>query len=79
MRQYIEVDGKKMQKRAKGKAESYSLCADCVERDKPLFPCKRPIGMANFCKATGVSIIIYACPEFEAIEEKEGDASIERL
>jgi len=71
MRQYIEVDGKKMQKRAKDKAKSYDLCANCVERNRPLFPCKRPIGMASFCETTGVSIIIYACPEFEAVEEED--------
>jgi len=71
MRQYIEVDGKWMQKRAKGKAKSYGLCQSCVQRDLELFPCKKAIGMANFCAATGVSIVIWACSEFEPVEEEE--------
>ena len=70
MRQYIEVDGKWMQKRAKGKAEGYSLCQNCVHLDMELFPCKKAIGMANFCAGTKVSIIIWACPEFKPIEEE---------
>jgi len=71
MRQYIEVDGKKMQKRAKGKAESYSICPNCVQLNLELFPCKKAMGMRNFCEATGVSIVIWACPRFEPIEAEE--------
>ena len=71
MRQHIEVDGKWMQKRAQGKIESYDLCANCVLRDAEPYPCKKVMGMANFCTATKVSILIWACPEFEAIEAEE--------
>ena len=71
MRQYIEVDGKWMQRRAKGKIDSYSICQDCVQRDLELFPCKKAMGMANFCEATGVSIVIWARPRFEPIEAEE--------
>jgi len=73
MRQHIEVDGKWMQRRAKGKVGGYDLCANCVLRDAEPYPCKKVIGMTSFCEATGVSILIYACPEFEAIEEEEDD------
>ena len=70
MRQHIEVDGKWMQRRAKGKMEGYSLCQSCVQLGLELFPCKKAAGMANFCAATKVSIVIWACSEFEPIEEE---------
>ena len=65
-RQYVQHEGRWMQKRAKGKAGSYNLCEACAlyRPDDDATNCKRAIGLRNFCIATDMIVVVWECPDF---------------